>query len=159
MDPFTPPYIPPGHSALRRNRRSEPGRIYLITFTTHDRRAVFSDFEHACVVAAATTDGRAWPSAVLLAWVLMPDHWHGLVQLGPFDSLDIVVGRLKSVSAKQFNRAMGAKGALWSQAFHDRALRTEADLLPAARYLVANPLRAGLVERIGDYSFWDAVWL
>jgi hypothetical protein len=29
----------------------------------------------------------------------------------------------------------------------------------AARYLVANPLRPGLVERIGDYPYWNAVWL
>jgi putative transposase len=28
-----------------------------------------------------------------------------------------------------------------------------------ARYIVANPLRAGLVERLGDYPHWDAVWL
>jgi hypothetical protein len=28
-----------------------------------------------------------------------------------------------------------------------------------ARYIVANPLRAGLVEHLGDYPHWDAVWL
>ena len=29
----------------------------------------------------------------------------------------------------------------------------------AARYIVANPLRAGLVKQIGDYPLWDAIWL
>jgi len=28
-----------------------------------------------------------------------------------------------------------------------------------ARYIVANPLRAGLVSRVGDYPLWDACWL
>ncbi|MFM2004374.1 MAG: hypothetical protein RLZZ09_29 [Pseudomonadota bacterium] len=28
-----------------------------------------------------------------------------------------------------------------------------------ARYNVVNPLRAGLVDRIGDYPHWDAAWL
>jgi hypothetical protein len=28
-----------------------------------------------------------------------------------------------------------------------------------ARYIVANPLRAGLVSRVGHYPFWNAVWL
>jgi hypothetical protein len=28
-----------------------------------------------------------------------------------------------------------------------------------ARYVVANPLRAGLVKRLGDYPLWDAIWL
>ncbi|PJA25166.1 MAG: IS200/IS605 family transposase, partial [Alphaproteobacteria bacterium CG_4_10_14_0_2_um_filter_63_37] len=28
-----------------------------------------------------------------------------------------------------------------------------------ARYLVANPLRKGLVEEIGQYPHWDAIWV
>jgi hypothetical protein len=28
-----------------------------------------------------------------------------------------------------------------------------------ARYIIANPIRAGLVERAGDYPLWDACWL
>jgi len=28
-----------------------------------------------------------------------------------------------------------------------------------ARYIVANPLRAGLVESVRDYPHWDAIWL
>ena len=32
-------------------------------------------------------------------------------------------------------------------------------MLDVARYIVANPLRAGLVTKIGDYPFWNAVWL
>ena len=33
------------------------------------------------------------------------------------------------------------------------------DMRAMARYIVANPLRASLVEHIGDYPLWDAVWL
>jgi hypothetical protein len=28
-----------------------------------------------------------------------------------------------------------------------------------ARYIVANPLRAGLCRHLGDYPLWDSVWL
>jgi len=38
-------------------------------------------------------------------------------------------------------------------------LRNDEDLLDVARYVVANPVRAGLVPRVGDYPFWNAVWL
>ena len=48
---------------------------------------------------------------------------------------------------------------MWQEGFHDRALRQEADLRKAARYVVANPLRAGLVTDLGDYPLWDAVWV
>ena len=33
------------------------------------------------------------------------------------------------------------------------------DIKALSRYIVANPLRAGLVENIGEYSHWDAIWL
>ena len=48
---------------------------------------------------------------------------------------------------------------LWQAGFHDRALRAEVDVRAAARYLVANPLRAGLVVSVGDYPYWNAIWL
>lgn len=38
-------------------------------------------------------------------------------------------------------------------------MRYDEDLLKAARYIIANPLRARLVKRVGDYPLWDAVWL
>jgi hypothetical protein len=53
----------------------------------------------------------------------------------------------------------GRCGPLWQTGYHDRAIRDGEDLLPFARYIVANPLRAGLVEKIGDYPLWDASWL
>jgi putative transposase len=48
---------------------------------------------------------------------------------------------------------------VWQRGFYDRAIRKEEDLLAVARYIVANPLRAGLVSQLSDYPFWDAVWL
>lgn len=95
----------------------------------------------------------------MLAWVLMPDHAHWLIRLGESDALDAVVNRLKSASARGANRVLHRDGALWTRAFHDHALRAEEDLQRSAQYVVDNPVRAGLVERIGDYPFWNAVWV
>jgi REP element-mobilizing transposase RayT len=48
---------------------------------------------------------------------------------------------------------------IWQPGFHDHALRHDDDVAEIARYIVANPLRAGLVARLGDDSHWDAVWV
>ncbi len=66
---------------------------------------------------------------------------------------------VKGRSARQINLAFGRTQRLWQPGFHDRALRAEEDRLAAARYIVANPLRAGLVRRVADYPHWDCVWL
>jgi REP element-mobilizing transposase RayT len=87
----------------------------------------------------------------------MPDHWHGLVTLGHQDSLSIVMNRFKATTAKQI-RCIRPQ-VVWGTGFHDRALRREDDVRTVARYIVANPLRAGLVETVFDYPYWNCIWL
>ncbi len=75
------------------------------------------------------------------------------------DELSILVNRLKGATARAINASLGVRGHVWSKGFHDRALRTEGSLVDAARYIVRNPVRAGLAANVGQYPFWDAVWL
>ena len=149
----------PGHAGLRRGRVSLSNTVYLITTTSENRESLFTHFPAACAAARCFEDAALLRSSRMLAWVLMPDHAHWLLQLGETDSLGDVVSRLKSASSRHSNRTLGRTGPLWSKAFHDHALREEEDLQAVARYIVANPLRAGLVKRIGDYPFWNAIWL
>ena len=88
----------------------------------------------------------------------MPDHFHWLIELQS-GSLSELMQKTKSLSTKAVNQATGRNVGLWQRGFHDRALRREEDLVKMARYVVANPLRAGLVERLGDYPLWDAIWV
>ncbi|SDW72634.1 REP-associated tyrosine transposase [Lysobacter enzymogenes] len=148
----------PGYEALRRGRCSQAQQIYLVTTTCIRRRRIFASEHVAGIAAAAIADPDKWLGAQLLCWVLMPDHWHGLIQLGDGVRLESVVASMKGRAARSVNRALSRKGFVWMPGFHDRALRREADLLPAARYIVANPKRAGLVEKVSDYPYWDAIW-
>jgi hypothetical protein len=75
------------------------------------------------------------------------------------NDLGCVVGSIKSRCTQTVNRMTEREGPLWQTGYHDRAIRDGEELLPFARYIVANPLRAGLVEKIGDYPLWDANWL
>lgn len=134
------------------------GQVYLVTFTTRDRRPLFLEPDAARDVARAITDRRLWYHSRLLAWVLMPDHWHGLVELGGMETLSTCIQRLKANSARPLRFERGTH-RVWAPGFHDRALRSGDDLRRAARYVVSNPLRAGLVHDIRRYPYWDAVWL
>src|SRR5690554_4352752 len=151
--------VPSGHDALRAGRSSQANHAYHLTFTTREREPLFRDFDAARAVAACLHEGALVPDGRMLAWVVMPDHVHCLLQLGERQPLPAAVSALKSGSARRVNRAAGRTGPMWSRAYHDHALRSGEDLREVARYIVANPLRAGLVDRIGDYPFWNAVWL
>ena len=140
---------------LRSGRHSAPGHIYFVTTATYQRAPLFRDW-NACCAAAREIHQVAQPH--LLAWVLMPDHLHCLVQLDD-GSLSNFMQKLKSLTALSFNKAGKRTGKIWQSGFHDHALRRDEDLKAAARYLVANPVRAGLVSSVRNYPFWNAVWL
>jgi len=93
-----------------------------------------------------------------LCWVVMPDHFHLLLQLGE-TPLHRVMSRLKSRSAIYLNREIGRTGRFWAPAYYDHALRREENLIKVARYIVANPIRKGLVKKAADYPYWNAKWL
>lgn len=149
----------PGHKALRKGRASLPGQAYFLSTTSIFRRPIFRQQEAAREVARTHTKKWVWRDSQVLAWVLMPDHWHGLVVLGQNDQLHNLMGRFKMASSKNVSTEYNINGWLWGRAYHDHALRSDEALRNAARYLVANPIRAGLVNDIGMYPYWDAIWL
>lgn len=148
-----------GHVAQRRGCRSEPRRIHLLTTVTHERTSLFADWRCARAAAACLASAGTWQGARVLCWVLMPDHWQGLLQLQGGASLANLMRTAKGRAARDVNRARGRGGTVWMEGFHDRALRRDEDLRGTARHIVGNPLRAGLVGHVGQYPYWDAVWL
>ncbi len=148
-------------NALRKGRISVEGQIYHVTSHAQQGTSPFSDSIIAfaiCPTFEATSNDSG---ARLLTWVLMPDHVHWLIELGSETSLSYVISRLKSTSAGACNRTLNAAEgtAVWQKGFYDRAIRRDEDVLGVARYIVANPLRSGLVRRLGDYPWWNSVWL
>jgi REP element-mobilizing transposase RayT len=146
-----------GHR-LRKGRYSEPGRAYLITTVTQDRKSIFNDWRPGRLLVNEMRLASEMELVESLAWVIMPDHMHWLITLRRA-SLSGLVHRVKARSAIAINRQQGTSGRFWQKGFHDRAIRAEEDLQVVARYIVANPLRAGIIRHLGEYPLWDAIWL
>jgi putative transposase len=149
------------YNDLRKGRFSETGREYLITSVTHQRTALFEDFTSARLLINTLRESEQRHQCQWLCWVIMPDHFHGLLQLQNADEYDLaqIMKFVKGHSAKGINQQLNRTGSIWQTGFHDHALRKEEDRLAIARYIVANPLRAGLVKKLADWPHWDSVWL
>ena len=145
--------------ALRPGRCSLSYQIYSITTVCRGRRPLFADFNAARLLVRELRLLHDHGQVTSLAWVVMPDHLHWLIQLGEDWSLSNVVKSLKARSALALNRYSNCRGSVWQRAFFDHAIRKEEDVRQLARYIVANPLRAGLVRDIGDYPHWDCIWM
>ena len=136
---------------LRHGRYSEHGRSYLITIVVHHRQRLFTDLYLGRLLVAEFRQVHELRWVDSLAWVIMPDHIHWLFELKQ-KTLPDVVRRMKSRSTLTINRRRQSKERVWQPGYHDRAGRAEDDIRKMARYIIANPLRAGLVEQVGDYS-------
>ncbi|WP_268800200.1 REP-associated tyrosine transposase [Pseudomonas huanghezhanensis] len=143
---------------LRTGRFSEVGRLYSVTSVVEGRLPIFGNWQLGRIVVHEFRRAEADGLVCSFAWVVMPDHFHWLFELRS-GSLDALIKRVKARSAIEYNRATQGRGRIWQKGFHDRAIRYEEDVQDVARYIVANPLRAGLVSRLGNYPLWDAVWI
>ena len=143
---------------LLRGRASQAGAHYSITAVACGRQPVFALDNNAHIVRAELERVAEEGMVSTIAWVVMPDHLHWLLQLRQ-GSLGCCMQRFKSRSARAINLGMGRSGPLWQGGYYDHCLRSEDDLLAQARYLVANPVRKGLVTRIEDYPFWWCRWI
>ena len=141
---------------LRAGRRSITGQAYIVTFVTRGRTPMFENLLLGRIVVCRMVKARG---ADTLAYVIMPDHVHWMLQLREDGNLSKVVHYVKQSSARGINRHLARRGPVWQRGFHDRAIRSEKNLRDAARYIVANPLRARLVQSVGEYPLWDACWL
>ena len=147
------------YDALLKGRYSLHHQVYCITTVTRDRRPLFTDITTARLLVHELRQLHEYGNVISLAWVVMPDHLHWLIQLNERWTLSRVVKTLKARSALTINRHLGQHGSLWQRAYYDRAAREDEDIREIARYIVANPLRAGLVRHICDYPHWDCIWM
>ena len=150
--------LSPHSRNLRKGRYSESGRIYFVTSSCYKRRKVF--FGDRAAEILSTEFFRIGENGFCenLAFVVMPDHFHWLVQLQGGSSLSQAVRLVKGRSARCVNRGRLPAERIWQPSFHDHALRRDEDLEGLANYLIHNPLRAGLVKRLDEYRYWWSKW-
>lgn len=138
---------------LRKGRVSLPNQVYLVTAVTAARQPVFASFAAARLAVRCLHDKEIARQARTCAFVVMPDHVHWLLQIEESGKLS---GAVRLYKAKV---TIALRQRVWQRGFHDHALRSDEDMRNVARYIVANPLRAGLAGSVGEYPHWDAMWL
>lgn len=131
---------------------------YFLTFCTKDRHEAFADHDVAAAAIAQFRRTAQKTEFALLAYCLMPDHVHLLVE-GTTASADLhrFAARGKQTIGRAYARR--ARRLLWQQGHYDRVLRNEEDARTVARYILENPVRAGLVRVPAEYPHLGSdVW-
>jgi len=157
----------PGTEGARYTRRrrlphfEHPWAIYALTITTAGKRTLHPASRTIVLDALRHFHGQRYE---IFAACVMPDHVHLLLQPWikeqndhgetVFWPLSELMHSIKSFTAKAINKAEGTQGTVWEQERFDRYVRGDRDLEEKFRYIVENPIRAGLGE---EYPWvWDA---
>jgi putative transposase len=125
---------------------------YSLTFCTDWKRKWFENAEAVQLVLSqflrvATNEGFA-----ILAYCFMPDHVHLLVE-GLRDDADAkkFIIKSKQCSAHAYAEAFGPR--LWQPFCYEHVLRDDEKVQVVAKYILENPVRAGLAKTVLEYPF------
>ena len=98
----------------------------------------------------------------LFAWAAMPNHAHAIVHPEPHVDVSDVVGAWKSISAREIIRRHGVQAPVWQREPFDHLVRNEVKAQAYTRYVLDNPVKAGLRDwpHVGsaDYGYDGVVW-
>lgn len=129
-------------SDIRRYFRN--GNVYFLTHVTYNRLSVLVD--NFDLWRRAVDTMRANLPFDLIAWVVLPDHFHVIID-PERNNLSSLVKRIKlSFSANYRRRAGVVRGRVWQYRFWDHIIRDGDDLSRHIDYVHYNPVKHGLVR-------------
>jgi putative transposase len=125
---------------------------YFLTFCTANRHPHFVDSQHVDVVLGQVLRAAVDTDFAIVAYCFMPDHVHLLIEARS-EASDCLrfIKRAKQFSGYHFRQRFGLP--LWQRYGYEHVLRDDEETLGIARYILENPLRAGLVGSIEQYPF------
>ena len=131
------------------------GWRYFLTTCTLNRTCAFREREVVDLVWDQFRYTGEEEHVQITAFCFMPDHLHLLAEaIDERSDFREFVRLAKQRSGWRYKRNTGKP--LWQEGYHERVLRSDEASPEVARYILGNPLRAGLVERVEDYPFWGS---
>ncbi|OGR32821.1 MAG: hypothetical protein A2091_06025 [Desulfuromonadales bacterium GWD2_61_12] len=89
----------------------------------------------------------------ILAWCLMPNHFHLLVQPAAAAQLHRWMRRLMTTHVRRYHKHYGTSGHLWQGRYKGFLVQNDDHLLTVARYVEGNPVRARLVATAAEWPW------
>jgi REP element-mobilizing transposase RayT len=113
---------------------------------------VFKDESTATRVIEQIVNNARHFDFATLAYCLMPDHLHAIVEATSERSdFTAFVKRFKQTTGFEYRKRFNHR--LWQPGYYEHILRTDETTEAVVRYILENPIRAGLTSILGEYRF------
>jgi REP element-mobilizing transposase RayT len=129
-----------------------PGAVYHVTARGNNRQAIFLDTDDRGLFLDVLAEVVDRYSFRCHAYCLMGNHYHLLVETERAN-LSLGMRQLNGLYCRRFNRARGRSGHLFQARYRAILVEKERHLLALSRYVVRNPVRAGLCASPVDWPW------
>jgi len=140
----------------------KPGRLisppgtYFVTSSTWQRRRLFVVENYARLFLQTLYRYRREGRFQLLAFVVMPEHFHLLVTPTPDVTLEHAIQLIKGGYSHALGSILGRKREIWQRGFTDHRIRDDQDFVNHQKYIHLNPVERGLVNNLAEYRYSSA---
>jgi REP-associated tyrosine transposase len=143
----------------RRRRTGAAGLAHHVLNRACRRATLFADDAEYREFVQVLSDARERTDMRILAYVVMPNHWHLIVWPDADLQLSRFMHWLTLTHTKRWHVARGTTGTgpLYQGRYKAIPVQSDEHLLTAIRYVERNPVRAGLVARVQNWP-WSSVW-
>jgi len=136
----------------RAGRSFEEGRIYHVYNRVGGGSTEVADEELSATFVTLLRLAMGRDEAAVLAWCLLGNHYHLVVRQGPVP-LSRPMKTLQQRMTRARNLHCRVFGPLWQGRFKAKEVVDERYLMQLVAYVHLNPVKAGLVEDVGDYRW------
>ena len=120
----------------------EPGLCYYVTSVTFKRRPIFKNHKASWFLIHTLGYHKFIYDYFLYAFVVMPDHFHAIIQPNGKYNISNIMHHVKGTFARKYNEFTGHKGHVWQKRFYDRIIRGPKHIRQTIAYTHNNPARA-----------------
>lgn len=136
----------------RQPRRLPPSATLHIISRGNRRQDIFEGLPDYARFSASMVEETTAGGIILLAYCLMPNHFHLLLQAA-VGALSEVMHRILTSHAAYMNKKYGRTGHLFGDRFKSILCDPEFGIKPRVRYIHRNPVKDGLVARLEDWRW------
>ena len=132
-------------------RFKNANQIYFLTHVTYKRNPIL--LINANLLFDAIKFVKSNINFVLIAWVILPDHFHLIIDPESNDISEIVKNIKLKFSGLYRSKNNLKSGRIWQYRFWDHVIRNEDDLKQHLDYIHYNPVKHGLTAKPREYCY------
>lgn len=137
-------------------RGQQGGHAYHVINRGNGRATVFHKPQDYEAFLSLLADAKKRHRMKLLGFCLLPNHFHLVLELADQTALSQFMQWLLTSHVRRYHKHYGSSGHIWQGRFKSFPVQRDEHLMTVLRYVLQNPVRAGLSDTVHEWPWSSA---